>query len=366
MECLSNVLEKSKYQEFKHIDLEQFLFEIVLRIFDLIDKNEELSDDEIFNGNIKTKSFVSKMFDISLDAYYSSKLSQDLDWFSNTLIMPINEFYDCIAYASAGVPDDIFMKYLARYLIKGSTSKDLEDSDFLFTSINQTYLTFKVKYSELKPGSDRNEDEILSAWILVYESFNTNIFSGLDIHNQSKIANLVTLGVRNAKGKYRTLVKCDQEWHLISCNLKQSGTLQDLIKVVRDDGMYPTMLVYEIDENSRKRADSTYIDLCQNMLKNKDNNQIKISISPSRERKPVKAKVHSDLNKLLSPLPDYQKDKIQSGYTDSNCSNDNLLKLPENSNVLSNSSFHPDEDSMNAVNNPKSKSLVSTPRITQS
>ena len=366
MECLSNVLETPKYQEFKHIDIEQFLFEIVLRIFDLIDKNEELSDDEIFNKSIETKSFVSKMFDISLDANYSSKLSQDLDWFSNTLLIPIDKIYKYSKNASAGLPDDVFLKYFARYLIKGDAGKDLEDSDSLFTSIDQTYLTFKLNYSESKSESDIDEDELGFAWSLVNESFNTNIFSGSDIHNQSKTATLVTLGVRNTKGKYRTLVKCDQEWHLINCNLQQSDTLQDLIKVVRDNGMHPNMLVYEIDENSRKRADSTYIDLCQNMHKNKDNNQIKISISPSREKKPVKAKVHSDLNKLRAPLPDHQKDKIQSGYADSNCSNDNLLKLPENSNVLSNSSFHPDEDSMNAVNNPKSKSLVSTPRITQS
>ena len=267
---LSSLIDSSKnFISSESKNFEQMFFEIVLRIFDLIHKRKELSDDELFNEKTEVQSEACKMFGISPNPNFADKLGQEYEWFSNTITIPMHKILENCDDKNTVSFDRGLMQYFARHIINGDDKEDLEEGNSIFSSINQTYMTFKLAYSDARKESkfekDINEEKIDQAWSLVSDSFNTNVFSSPANYSQSKTANLVVLGVFDTEGRYNTIIKGNQEWHLMDNRWQKSGTLQNLFQTVKEKHMYPNFFVYEVIENTVKRADYDYMNLIQEL-----------------------------------------------------------------------------------------------------
>ena len=212
------------------------------------------------------------MFGFSLNPNFADKLGQEYEWFSNTITIPMHKILENYEGKNTFSSDRGLMQYFTRHIINEDSKEDLEKGNSIFNSINQTYMTFKLTYSdageESKFEKDINEEEIDQAWSLVSDSFNTNVFSSSANYSQSKTADLVVLGVFDTEGRYNTIINGDQEWHLMDNRLKKSGTLQNLIETVKEKHMYPNFFVYEVIENTVKRTDDEYRKLIRDLDEN--------------------------------------------------------------------------------------------------
>ena len=212
------------------------------------------------------------MFGFSLNPNFADKLGQEYEWFSNTITIPMHKILENYDDKNTFSSNRGLMQYFTRHIINEDSKEDLEKGNSIFNSINQTYMTFKLTYSdageESKFEKDINEEEIDQAWSLVSDSFNTNVFSNSANYSQSKTADLIILGVFDIEGRYNTIINGDQEWHLMDNRLKKSGTLQNLIETVKEKHMYPNFFVYEVIENTVKRTDDEYRKLIRDLDEN--------------------------------------------------------------------------------------------------
>ena len=212
------------------------------------------------------------MFGFNLNPNFADKLGQEYEWFSNTVTIPMHKILENYDGKNTFSSNRGLMQYFTRHIINEDSKEDLEKGNSIFNSINQTYMTFKLTYSdageESKFEKDINEEEIDQAWSLVSDSFNTNVFSNSANYSQSKTADLIILGVFDIEGRYNTIINGDQEWHLMDNRLKKSGTLQNLIETVKEKHMYPNFFVYEVIENTVKRTDDDYRKLIRDLDEN--------------------------------------------------------------------------------------------------
>ena len=228
------------------------------------------------------------MFGFNLNPNFADKLGQEYEWFSNTVTIPMHKILENYDGKNTFSSDRGLMQYFTRHIINEDSKEDLEKGNSIFNSINQTYMTFKLTYSdageESKFEKDINEEEIDQAWSLVSDSFNTNVFSNSANYSQSKTADLIILGVFDIEGRYNTIINGDQEWHLMDNRLKKSGTLQNLIETVKEKHMYPNFFVYEVIENTVKRTDDDYRKLIRDLDENYTPQNMNIDSGPEVEQ----------------------------------------------------------------------------------
>ena len=227
------------------------------------------------------------MFGFSLNPNFADKLGQEYQWFSNTITIPMHKILENYDGKNTFSSNRGLMQYFTRHIINEDSKEDLEKGNSIFNSINQTYMTFKLTYSDAREESkfekDINEEEIDQAWSLVSDSFNTNVFSNSANYSQSKTADLIILGVFDIEGRYNTIINGDQEWHLMDNRLKKSGTLQNLIETVKEKHMYPNFFVYEVIENTVKRTDDDYRKLIRDLDENYTPQNMNIYSVPEAE-----------------------------------------------------------------------------------
>ena len=227
------------------------------------------------------------MFGFNLNPNFADKLGQEYEWFSNTITIPMHKILENYDDKNTFSSNRGLMQYFTRHIINEDSKEDLEKGNSIFNSINQTYMTFKLTYSdageESKFEKDINEEEIDQAWSLVSDSFNTNVFSNSANYSQSKTADLIILGVFDIEGRYNTIINGDQEWHLMDNRLKKSGTLQNLIETVKEKHMYPNFFVYEVIENTVKRTDDDYRKLIRDLDENYTPQNMNIYSVPEAE-----------------------------------------------------------------------------------
>lgn len=204
--------------------------------------------------------------------YYSESYHKKM-WCINTIPIPMYKIIERIQNHSISEDEakDMLMIYFARLNANNDITEELNEDVKIFNNFDQCYLVFKLCYleSDDESGSEiyMPDDRFRLVWKLFSNVFNTNLFTSSEYSDEGKAAGLISLGVRDKKGKHNTLIKGEEdEWNHLYFRLENSAdSIEHLVSDLKEKEFFPSLLVYKIDENIPKRKETDYYSLAQEL-----------------------------------------------------------------------------------------------------